>query len=140
MFAYDHIYVFINEVYYSLFFSSPFSPRYASGEGHTEIVQELLAEGAHVDGEVKTGKMVGYRALHFATMLGRYDNVVALLKAGADPNPKAGNGKTPVELLRQFVSNKGSLEKSKNSHHANAVKQQNDVEKLFEIYTQKKEL
>jgi hypothetical protein len=111
---------------------------YASGEGHTEIVTELLAEGAHVDAAVVTGAMVGYRALHFATMLGRYDNVVSLLKAGAEPHPKAGNGKTPVELLREFVANKGSLKKSKKSHHENAVKQQKDVEKLFEIYSTKK--
>ena len=109
---------------------------YASGEGHNEIVDALLAAKADVRAEVIEGRLQGYTALHFATMLGRYDNVVTLLKAGAKPHPKAsGDGKTPLELLRGFVADKGSVKKSTDGHFKNAKEKLGDIEKIFELYS-----
>ena len=86
----------------------------SASEGHTEIVQALIAAGANVDAKDKDGT----NALMAASARGHVDAVKALLEAGAKVNEQnddghtalmfAYNGKNQVETLwerySQFVA------------------------------------
>jgi ankyrin repeat protein len=77
---------------------------WASAEGHTEVVEALLAAGAETDrkahitgiderkhGDHPTG---GFTALMFAARNGHDDVVTSLMKGGADPKITNGDGLT----------------------------------------------
>ena len=81
----------------------------ASHYGRTEIVKELLTNGADPNIRTKDGDT----ALHRAAHLGRLEICQALLAAGADPNARDKRDKRPLDLLRHF-NRPGNFEK----HHA----------------------
>jgi cytohesin len=65
---------------------------YASSEGHTEIVEYLLAHNA--DSEL--GNIANDRPLAKAAQFGHYDTVRVLLEHGATVNCKNESGRTPL--------------------------------------------
>ncbi len=72
-----------------------FTPLQAvAGEGHKEIAQLLIAEGADVN--VKD-KFFGYTALHDAAINGHNEIAELLIAKGADVNAKNDVGETPLD-------------------------------------------
>jgi ankyrin repeat protein len=70
----------------------------AAGEGHTHIVQALLAHGADVNAKNK----FGCTALMMAAVEGHADIVQALLSQGADVNAKDNDGYTALLAAEQM--------------------------------------
>ena len=66
----------------------------AVGEGHKEIAQLLIAEGADVN--VKD-KFFGHTALHDAAEYRRNEIAELLIARGADVNAKNSRGETPLD-------------------------------------------
>lgn len=64
----------------------------ASSNGHSNLVKWLLKQGVKPD----TPLSQSVRALHLASVKGGKDTVLALLQAGASPNPITDSGKTPL--------------------------------------------
>jgi len=77
--------------------------RTASREGNVEQVENLLREGARVDGR-DSGN--GRTALHYAAEGGHTSIAQRLVNAGANIDAEAGNGETPLHLARD----KGEVE------------------------------
>lgn len=77
--------------------------RTAAREGNVEQVENLLREGARVDGR-DAGN--GRTALHFAAEGGHTAIAQRLVNAGANIDAEAGNGDTPLHLARD----KGAVE------------------------------
>ena len=74
---------------------------WAAAEGHTEIVDLLVAKGANIHLATKSG----FTALAFATIANDGDAVKRLLAAGGDPNLKLGDG---TELLLAATSHRST--------------------------------
>ncbi|NDJ11633.1 MAG: ankyrin repeat domain-containing protein [Acidobacteriia bacterium] len=74
---------------------------WAAAEGHTEIVNLLVAEGA----DIRIATKSGFTALAFATIANDGDAVKRLLAAGGDPNLKLGDG---TELLLAATSHRST--------------------------------
>jgi ankyrin repeat protein len=74
---------------------------WAAAEGHTEIVNLLVARGADIHLATKSG----FTALAFATIANDGDAVKRLLAAGGDPNLKLGDG---TELLLAATSHRST--------------------------------
>jgi ankyrin repeat-rich membrane spanning protein len=74
---------------------------WAAAEGHTEIVNLLVARGADTHRATKSG----FTALAFATVANDGDAVKRLLAAGGDPNLKLGDG---TELLLAATSHRST--------------------------------
>lgn len=66
----------------------------ASNDGHPEIVRLLVERGANVN----TRGELGWTALIWAAREGDIESVKFLLSKGADPNVKASDGKSVIEL------------------------------------------
>ena len=87
----------------------------AAGEGHKEIAELLIAEGADVNtkpGDEET------TPLHLAAMNGHTEVAELLIAKGADVNAKCVDGKTPlyyakgetVDLLRKYGGKTGEVQ------------------------------
>ena len=67
---------------------------WAAMNGHTEVVQVLVARGANLDAP---SSILGM-PLHVATKFDREGSALALLRAGADPNVRDRNELTPLHF------------------------------------------
>ena len=77
---------------------------YASRDGHSEVVNVLVAAGA----EVNKTDYNGNTPLHFASFNVRFEVVKALIRAKADVRIENNQGKAPVDVastneIRQYI-------------------------------------
>ena len=72
----------------------------AAGEGHKEIVELLIAEGADVHAKDKWG----FTPLHKAALCGHKEVAELLIAKGADVNAKHDLGGTPLHAAAQYGS------------------------------------
>lgn len=70
----------------------------AARNGHTDIVESLLAKGANVN---DVGGSDGWTPLHYAAWHGHKNMTELLLDKGADVNAKDSHGKEPLDYARQ---------------------------------------
>jgi ankyrin repeat protein len=82
---------------------------FAAQEGHSEIVEIMLAEGANPDNAWEGLRGRGRRCLHQAAQNGHLEVVRLLLEAGANPNPE---DYTPVGDAENSSIGNGSDESS----------------------------
>lgn len=73
----------------------------AAYEGHTHIVEFLLARGAHVDNVTNDG----WTSLHSAANWGQADTAAILLRHGADINAQTNGLLTPLHLAASSNTN-----------------------------------
>jgi len=76
------------------------SLHYAAGEGHTKVVELLIANGADVNAKDE----VGWTPLHLAAYWGGKDIVELLIATGADVNAKDKHGETPLDFAHGVVA------------------------------------
>ena len=74
---------------------------YAAGEGHKELVELLIANGADVDAKDEDG----WTPLHWATVNGHEATVELLLANGSDVNAKDNDGETPLDWADGGIAN-----------------------------------
>ncbi|CAN6314163.1 unnamed protein product [Urochloa humidicola] len=74
---------------------------FAAGLGSEECLRALAAAGADLGHRERAGG--GLTPLHIAVGYGRAAAVRALLELGADPEGADGQGRTPLELVRQVL-------------------------------------
>ncbi|CAL4920604.1 unnamed protein product [Urochloa decumbens] len=74
---------------------------FAAGLGSEECLRALAAAGADLGHQERAGG--GLTPLHIAVGYGRAAAVRALLELGADPEAPDGQGRTPMELVRQVL-------------------------------------
>ncbi|XP_037807458.1 ankyrin repeat and sterile alpha motif domain-containing protein 1B isoform X5 [Lucilia sericata] len=72
----------------------------AARNGHNEVVKTLLAAGVDVNILTHTGS-----ALHEAALCGKKNVVCTLLSAGIDLYAVDGNGKTALDILKDYPTN-----------------------------------
>ena len=72
----------------------------AARNGHNEVVKSLLAAGVNVNTLTHTGS-----ALHEAALCGKKNVVCTLLSAGIDLYAVDGNGKTALDILKDYPTN-----------------------------------
>ena len=85
---------------------------YAAGEGNIHILKLLLNKGANVNTGLLKGSVKDFTPLHFACLKGQAESVKVLLLSGAKSNAKATNGKTPLQLLEDFLKSKHHMKKT----------------------------
>ena len=68
----------------------------AAYNGHTDIANLLLANGAEMDVTITHGPLEGATPLHWAALRGHTEIIQALLEAGADVNAKDKDDWTPL--------------------------------------------
>jgi ankyrin repeat protein/biotin operon repressor len=78
---------------------------WAASEGHSAVVQALIAAGADVKAVSKTG----YTALIFAAAKNDAQSVSRLIAAGADPNTKLPDGSSVLIAAAAFRSTKAAI-------------------------------
>ena len=94
---------------------------YAADEGHTEVVELLIANGVEVNGKDEDGRI----PLHFAANSGHKEVVELLIANGADVNARDDDGGTPLDytddetadLLRKHDGKTGDWFKAGESIH-----------------------
>ncbi|CAN6302422.1 unnamed protein product [Urochloa humidicola] len=74
---------------------------FAAGLGSEDCLRALAAAGADLGHQERAGG--GLTPLHIAVGYGRAAAVRALLELGADPEAPDGQGRTPLELVRQVL-------------------------------------
>ncbi|TMW44625.1 hypothetical protein DOY81_010296 [Sarcophaga bullata] len=72
----------------------------AARNGHNEVVKSLLAAGVNVNTLTHTGS-----ALHEAALCGKKNVVCTLLSAGIDLYAVDGNGRTALDILKDYPTN-----------------------------------
>ncbi|XP_065371676.1 ankyrin repeat and sterile alpha motif domain-containing protein 1B isoform X1 [Calliphora vicina] len=72
----------------------------AARNGHNEVVKTLLAAGVDVNISTNAGS-----ALHEAALCGKKNVVCTLLSAGIDLYAVDGNGKTALDILKDYPTN-----------------------------------
>ena len=87
---------------------------WAASEGHTEIAQALLDNGADIEARGSSG----YTPLHWAAQNGQTEIAQALITARADVNARDRSGVTPLHWAAQ----KGHTEIAALLHNAGATK------------------
>ena len=71
---------------------------WAAAEGHSEVVEALIAAGA----EVNLASAEGFTALAFAATSDDVRSIRALLAAGADPNAASQDGSLPTNIAASY--------------------------------------
>ena len=77
---------------------------WAAAEGHSDVVQLLIARGA----DVKAASKSGFTALVFAAIKNDAEIRRALLAAGADPNYALRDGITALNVAASYKSSKAA--------------------------------
>jgi len=82
---------------------------WAAIEGHADVAQLLVDEGAEVDAADTRNEYPGgnFTPLHYAAHYGKVEVTHVLIRAGADLNPENIFGRTPLQIL---VRGTGSVE------------------------------
>jgi ankyrin repeat protein len=71
---------------------------WSAATGPTEVLEELLKRGANPNVQTKAAGFPGFTPLHMAAMSGLKDEVELLLRYGADPMVRNGDGQTPLDV------------------------------------------
>jgi ankyrin repeat protein len=75
---------------------------YAAYQGHDLIVRFLLERGARVNGDAGDGAAHVNTPLMMASIMGHWDTVLLLLRAGADARIRVSGGHTALELAARY--------------------------------------
>lgn len=73
-------------------------PIHLSG-GKPELIPYLVKKGAKIDARTREG----WQLVHLAAAHGDKASLEAVIKAGGDPKAKTNDGKTPLQLAKEFT-------------------------------------
>lgn len=82
---------------------------YWNRNNNPEVITALLEAGADVEAQNEGGETPLHKAARRAVVLSRgYENIIILLKAGANPKLKNASDKTPFDIVKESESLEGT--------------------------------